>query len=212
MNDSVLVVAATHPDCRVLGPGSRFAVWVQGCPLSCAGCVSPQWIPFEGGEAVEVDVLAERIAATAVDGVTISGGEPFAQAAPLARMIAGVRARRDLSVLCYTGHSLAGLRKRGDAAQRALLSQLDVLIDGPYSARLHGDLRWRGSSNQGVHHLSQRAMPELAGPDTGAGLQLEVTPQGAVTWLGVPPVPGFRQAFEDALGLSPLPSEEEPRS
>jgi len=210
MNTGVLKVAALHPDCRVLGPGSRFAVWVQGCPLSCHGCLSPQWIPFDGGKNVAVDDLAEEIAETAVDGLTLSGGEPFAQASALSRLVTAVRARRDLSVLCYSGYPLSWLRSKGDTAQHELLAQLDVLIDGPYLPRLHGDLRWRGSSNQRVHRLGTRPMPGLDGPDTSAGLQLEVTPDGEVQWLGVPPVPDFRQDFEHALGLAPA-GQEPPR-
>jgi anaerobic ribonucleoside-triphosphate reductase activating protein len=195
----VLVVADTHPDCRVLGPGSRFVVWVQGCPLSCAGCISPQWLPFDGGRSLHVDVLASQIVRSAVDGLSISGGEPFAQAAALTKLVRAVRAQRDLSVLCYSGYTRNWLETRGSDAQHALLAELDILIDGPYSARLHSDLRWRASSNQRVHRLSDRPLPDE--PDTSAGLQMEVTPDGAVTWLGVPPVPGFREDFEHALGL-----------
>jgi anaerobic ribonucleoside-triphosphate reductase activating protein len=194
-----LIVAGTHPDCRVLGPGSRFAVWVQGCPLSCAGCISPQWIPMTGGRAIAVDDLAAQIAATAVDGLTLSGGEPFAQAPALVQLVAAVRAQRDMSVLCYSGYTRTWLETHGDAAQLALLSQLDVLIDGPYSVRRHADLRWRGSSNQRIHQLSDRPLPDE--PDTSAGLQVEVDADGGITWLGVPPVPGFRQDFERVLGL-----------
>jgi anaerobic ribonucleoside-triphosphate reductase activating protein len=207
----VLRVADLHRDCRVLGPGSRFAVWVQGCPLSCPGCISPQWIPFDGGRAMDVDTLAEEIADTAVDGLTISGGEPFAQAPALTRLVTAVRERRDLSVLCYSGYRLSWLRERGDAAQRGLLSRLDVLIDGPYSARLHAALRWRGSSNQRVHRLSSRDLPGFDGPDVSAGLQLEVTADGDVQWLGVPPIPGFRQEFERRLGLAPAVGQEAAR-
>jgi anaerobic ribonucleoside-triphosphate reductase activating protein len=198
--DDVLVVAAVHPDCRVLGPGSRFAIWVQGCPLSCRECVSPQWIPFAGGTRLPVGELVTEVADVAVDGLTISGGEPFAQAAALAKLITGVRERRDLSVLCYTGFSRAGLEKRGTPAQHALLAQLDVLIDGPYVAARHGDLRWRGSANQRIHRLTDRI---AAGPDESAGLQLEITADGDVQWLGVPPVRGFRAKFERVLGVEP---------
>lgn len=204
-----LTVAETHPACRVLGPGSRYVVWVQGCPLSCRGCVSPQWIPFAGGHRVAVAELAEEIAASGADGLTLSGGEPFAQADALARLVATVRARRDLSVLCYTGYTLEHLRRTGDAGTRDLLSEVDVLIDGPYVAARHGDLRWRASANQRVHDLTGRHTAELAGPDTGDGLQIEVRPDGGVQWLGVPPTPGFRHAFERALGLTaPAPAED----
>ena len=62
--------------------------------------------------------------------VGISGGEPFAQAEAVADLVAAVRARRDMSVLCYSGFTLEHLR-RSPAAGR-LLGLLDILIDGPY--------------------------------------------------------------------------------
>lgn len=191
-------VAATHPACAVLGPGSRFVVWVQGCPLSCAGCVSPQWIPADGGTPTSVRLLADEVAERAVDGLTLSGGEPFAQAAALARLVELVRARRDLSVLSYSGYPLRWLRRHGSPAQHRLLGQLDLLIDGRYRQDLHADLRWRGSSNQRVHCLTERHHGEVAEPDRGVGLQFAVTAE-SVAWLGVPPVPRFRERFEAAL-------------
>ncbi len=197
-----LTVAETHPACRVLGPGTRYVVWVQGCPLSCVGCVSPQWIPFAGGRRMAVAELAEEIAASGADGLTLSGGEPFAQADALARLVTTVRAHRDLSVLCYTGHTLEHLRRRDDAGTRALLSEVDILIDGPYVSSRHRDLRWRASANQRVHDLTGRHAADLSTPDTSSGLQIEVLADGGVHWLGVPPVPGFRENFEHTLGLA----------
>jgi anaerobic ribonucleoside-triphosphate reductase activating protein len=202
-------VADTHPACRVLGPGVRFVVWVQGCPLSCAGCISPQWIPFAGGERVPVADLAEEIAEAGVDGLTLSGGEPFAQAAALARLVGLVRERRDLSVMCYTGYSLARLRRRGGATA-ALLSCVDLLVDGPYVAHRHADLRWRASANQRVHQLTGRHAADLTGADTSAGLQFEVGADDSLYWLGVPPAPGFRDRFERELGLTATDREPAP--
>jgi anaerobic ribonucleoside-triphosphate reductase activating protein len=204
-----VTVAETHPACRVLGPGSRFVVWVQGCPLSCAGCISPQWIPFDGGHRVAVADLADEIVDSGADGLTLSGGEPFAQAGALAELVSAVRARRDLSVLCYTGHTLEHLRRHGGPAARALLSEVDILVDGPYVAARHGDLRWRGSANQRVHDLTGRHTAELAGADTGSGLQIELLADGGVQWLGVPPVPDFRKNFERVLGLVPRSEPED---
>jgi anaerobic ribonucleoside-triphosphate reductase activating protein len=201
MSGPTLAVAETHPACTVLGPGNRFALWVQGCPLSCAGCVSPQWIPAHGGRDVPVADLAARIAEQAADGLTVSGGEPFAQAGPVALLIDLVRARRDLSVLAYTGFTLEHLRRRGTGDQRRLLDRLDLLIDGPYLASRHADLRWRGSANQRIHRLTGRH--DDIGDDTepGVGLQFEVSAAGHLQWLGVPPVPGFRGRLEEALGI-----------
>ncbi|RSM64116.1 radical activating enzyme [Actinoplanes sp. ATCC 53533] len=201
MTGRTLVIAATHPACTVLGPGNRFAVWVQGCPLNCPGCVSPQWIPARGGRPVAVAELARRIADEAVDGLTLSGGEPFAQAAAVRRLVELVRVRRDLSVLSYTGFTLRHLREHGTADQRGLLAELDILIDGPYQAHRHADLRWRGSANQRIHCLTARHGDLGDGTEPGAGLQFEVTAAGALQWLGVPPVPGFRECLEQALGM-----------
>jgi len=201
MGDEILVVADRHPACRVLGPGTRYAVWVQGCPLSCRGCVSPQWIPFAGGSRIPVDDLATEIAATAADGLTVSGGEPFAQAAALVRLVSRIRGRRDLSVMAYTGYTLGFLTRHGSPAQRQLVRMLDLLVDGPYVEERHGDLRWRGSGNQRIHLLSRRHEADLSGADHSAGLQFEITSDGDFHWMGVPPVPGFRGDLERALGL-----------
>ena len=194
-------IAETHAACDVLGPGTRFVVWVQGCPLTCRDCVSPQWIPVAGGRDVPVDDLAARIADAPVDGLTVSGGEPFAQAGAVADLITAVRARRDLSTMAYSGFTIEHLRRRGDMAQHRLLGLLDLLVDGPYLAHRHADLRWRGSDNQRVHRLTDRHPPFA--DDRGAGLQFEVTAGGDMQWLGVPPVAGFRRSFENAMGRNP---------
>jgi anaerobic ribonucleoside-triphosphate reductase activating protein len=197
---ATLRVARTSERCGVLGPGTRFVVWVQGCPLACAGCVAVEtWDPH-GGEAVEVEALAHRITSLpAVDGLTLSGGEPFAQAAALVRLADLVRAARPLSLMAFSGYTLEWLRRRGSPAQRALLDRLDILIDGPYRADLHADLRWRGSSNQRIHYLTPRHA-QLAGiDDRGVGMEVEVGSDGSVHWMGVPPLPGFRKAFERTL-------------
>ncbi|MEV6926479.1 4Fe-4S single cluster domain-containing protein [Dactylosporangium sp. NPDC051485] len=199
---ALLRVAETHPACHVLGPGSRFVVWVQGCGIGCRECVSPQWIPFEGGRDVPVAELAERVAREAADGLTISGGEPFAQAGALAELVARVRARRDLSVLAYTGYTIEHLRQHGSAAQRRLLAALDVLVDGPYLVGRQAAVRWRGSANQRIHLLTDRHAGLAAEPDESAGLQFEVAADATVRWLGVPPVAGLRPRLEEHLGLN----------
>ena len=209
MNAGVLQVAELHPSCRVLGPGDRFVLWVQGCGIGCRECVSPQWIPFEGGRSVPVDDLAARIVREAVDGLTISGGEPFAQAAGLARLVRTVRERRDLSVLSYSGYVVEHLRARGTPAQRDLLSLLDILIDGPYLANRQASLRWRGSANQRINLLTDRHEAQRHASDTSAGLQIEVGPDDSVRWLGVPVVRGFRELFEERVGLTPAARAQE---
>ncbi|MFE3188023.1 4Fe-4S single cluster domain-containing protein [Nocardia sp. NPDC059240] len=210
MTAAEITVAETSSACRTLGPGVRYVLWVQGCPLSCPGCVSPQWLSFTGGTRVPVPALAAEIVRTARDGLTISGGEPFSQAPALAALIAEIRRQRDLSVMCYTGHTLAHLRRSRDPAVHELLGSLDLLVDGPYIAARHGDLRWRGSDNQRLHALTDRHAEELTGPDTSAGLDFAIRTDGTLQWQGVPAVPHFKNRFEAALDIV-APGEDKDR-
>jgi anaerobic ribonucleoside-triphosphate reductase activating protein len=53
-----LTLYARLPRTRALGPCTRFALWVQGCPFHCPGCMTPDARPFAGGETVAIDRLA----------------------------------------------------------------------------------------------------------------------------------------------------------
>jgi anaerobic ribonucleoside-triphosphate reductase activating protein len=201
-SERTVVVAETYPACEVLGPGVRFVIWTQGCPLNCRECVSPQWIPFEGGQPTPVSELAEQILRSHADGITFSGGEPFAQADALADLVARVREVRDISVMSYSGYTYEHLRAHGTSGQHRLLDALDILVDGPFIAGRHGNFRWRGSANQRVLLLSERHTAEADAGDHSAGLQLDVSATG-VRWLGVPVQRGFRELFEDTFNLRP---------
>ncbi len=196
----LLSVARTLDRCTVLGPGTRAVVWVQGCPLRCRGCVAAETLPFDGGTARPVaDVAGWLCGLDGIEGVTLSGGEPFSQARALAELLDAVRAERpDFGAMAYSGFRHEALR-RGGPDRRALLARLDLLVDGPYVAARHGSLRWRGSANQRLIPLTDRYAHALAGPDTTAGIELSVGPDGSVSWAGVPPAPGFREGLEDRL-------------
>jgi anaerobic ribonucleoside-triphosphate reductase activating protein len=192
-----LIISRVAGRTSVLGPGLRAVVWVHGCPLRCAGCIAPEDLPFAGGERRSVYELAAWLGAlpAEITGVTFSGGEPMAQAGALAELVDVIRERRDWSVMSYSGFTLEHLRWHGDAAQNRLLDRLDVLVDGPYLADRHADLLWRGSDNQRIHLLTDRHwMPA----DRSAGIEL-LTGADDVMWIGVPPVPGFRGRFEQAM-------------
>ncbi|MEU1684784.1 4Fe-4S single cluster domain-containing protein [Micromonospora sp. NPDC005707] len=182
----------------VLGPGLRAVVWVRGCPLRCPGCLAPEDLPFTGGTTRTVGDLAGWLSGLPpeVTGVTFSGGEPMAQAAGLSALVARIRTDRDWSVMSFSGWTVEHLRRHGDPDQLRLLSQLDILVDGPYVAARHADLRWRGSANQRVHFLTDRHAPPPE--DTSVGIELRLADDG-MQWIGVPPVPDFRVGFETAL-------------
>lgn len=166
-------------DTEAEGPGRRYAIWVQGCPMRCPGCCNPELLRFEGGEASTVAAVHERIMAaharSPLRGISLLGGEPFAQAAALAPLAERVRAA-GLSVMVYSGYTLAELEAPPLAEQPGvarLLAATDLLVDGRYERDQPDDeRRWIGSTNQGLHFLSDRHHP--AEPDFGGGETVEI--------------------------------------
>lgn len=151
-----LRLAQVVPCTEAEGPGRRFAVWVQGCPLRCPGCCNPEMLPFEGGWEVDVNDLAEQVRRQAVEGISLLGGEPMAQAAGLAALAKRVRAW-GLSVMVFSGFTLEEIRGSNDPAALDLLAETDLLVDGPYLRdRPERGRRWVGSDNQRVHALTDR--------------------------------------------------------
>jgi anaerobic ribonucleoside-triphosphate reductase activating protein len=154
-----LRVAQWVEDTEAEGPGRRFALWVQGCSLRCAGCCNPDMFARQGGTVFEVSALVERVRATSgLEGLSVLGGEPFEQAEPLAQLCAEVRAA-GLSVMVFTGYTLAELRARAPKVPgtSALLGSTDLLVDGRYMRELADHARrWVGSTNQQVHRLTAR--------------------------------------------------------
>lgn len=156
----VLYIHMKEPAVTSLGPGTRFALWVQGCHRRCPGCTAPESWDMRSGERIDVRALAWEIALSGADGLTISGGEPFLQPQALAEMIDLIRRKRDMGVIVYTGFTYEELLTRPDAA--ALLERTDLLIDGPYIRGLDDGKSLRGSSNQRVLPLTGRYLGDLA--------------------------------------------------
>lgn len=161
-NASAALVRVAHreSDVSVLGPGNRMVIWFQGCSFACPGCVSPEFQLTGAGEPMRVDLLIDGFCqAPQLDGVTISGGEPFQQASGLAFLVQGIRLKRpDTSIIVYSGYTLDQLRKRAIYENHifSILSVIDVLIDGLYEHSLNDSRGLRGSCNQTVHFLSER--------------------------------------------------------
>ena len=170
------------------GPGLRFALWVQGCPLRCAGCCNPEMIPFRRAEPVTVArLLAELDAAPDLDGVTLLGGEPFAQPGPLAVFAEGARAR-GLSVVTFTGYRREELRALPGRAPARLLAATDLLVDGRYDhAAGRSPHPGVGSANQRLLARTARGEALAARWDLGPRVvEVRLDPAGAVRWSGEP--------------------------
>jgi anaerobic ribonucleoside-triphosphate reductase activating protein len=159
MPDFVLSIAQTVACTEAEGPGKRFALWFQGCPLRCPGCCNPEFLPFKGGEQRSLfDILDEidRALPLGIEGITLLGGEPFAHA-PGAAALAHACRQRSLSVMVFSGYTLEEIRELPDPAAVELLANTDILVDGPY-LREHPDTtrRWIGSTNQRIHFQTDR--------------------------------------------------------
>ena len=144
-------LAGTVSDSIVDGAGIRYTIFTQGCPHHCPGCQNPKTHDFAGGLEMDTktilkDVLGNRL----LTGVTLSGGEPFCQAAPLASLAHEVHAH-GMDVWAYTGYTLEDLQQKKACEVDALLDEVDVLVDGAYEESERDlTLAFRGSRNQRV--------------------------------------------------------------
>lgn len=78
------------------GPGLRFAVFFQGCPQRCIYCHNPDTWEMSGGEEMTADEILKKAVRFKPyfgkeGGITVSGGEPFAQADFLAELFSKCR-------------------------------------------------------------------------------------------------------------------------
>ncbi len=190
-------VAQLVPCTEAEGPGRRFAVWVQGCPLGCPGCCNPELQPREGGEERALDELAAALREAqdrhGLEGLTLTGGEPFAQAAEAAALAARAR-DAGLTVMVFSGYTRAELEASAEPAARELLGASDLLVDGRFlRERPEPRRRWIGSANQRLHILSARY--DEADPRFTAANQVEIRLRG-----GALEVNGWPGALELARG------------
>jgi len=134
-------------DTMVDGPGFRTSVYCAGCRHHCPGCHNPQSWSFDAGHDMSVDDIMQVIVSDPYANVTFSGGDPMYQAVGFTELARAIRQQTQKTIWCYTGFCFEQLVDM--PAQRALLEQTDVLVDGPYIADLRDtDLIFRGSSNQ----------------------------------------------------------------
>lgn len=201
---TVALVNRLHHPVTALGPGARAGIWLQGCSIGCKGCASADTWPADAGRAVPVEALIAwigELAEAGVDGVTITGGEPFDQPEALAALLEGieaVRAEQDaaLDVLCFSGRTLRHL----EANHPELLARCDAVIAGPYVRTRPTKRIWCGSDNQRLV-----PMTELGGRRYAAYVDreverppLQVNVDDGVWIIGVPR-PGDLERLERRL-------------
>jgi len=171
----------TVKNAKVLGPFTRYGLWVQGCKKKCNGCTAPDSWEINGGfERNVLDLTKEIMSIKNIEGITISGGEPFLQEETLVCLIEEIKLKRDLGVILYTGFDFSEIR------DSKLTGLCDLIIDGEYNKRLDDGKSLRGSSNQSLNFISKR-YEDYAGLYGEKGRENEVHfVDGSLVLVGIP--------------------------
>ena len=145
---------------RAEGPGKRFAIWFQGCPMRCAHCCNPEMLAFKTDSNVSLshvlDQVDRAIESDQIEGITMLGGEPFAHSQGAAALGRAIQ-KRGLSVMVFSGYTLEQIHALGEPHAIEFLAHIDLLVDGQYDASQPDESRrWIGSTNQQIHFLTDR--------------------------------------------------------
>lgn len=146
-------IAGFYPDSISNGEGWRAVLFVSGCPHHCPGCHNPQsWDKDYGERYVEEKIYHQIMENPFLDGVTLSGGEPFLYHKELLSLVKRVKAK-GLTIWSYSGFTFEELLQwsKKDAAVLTFLQEIDVLVDGRFiKEKKDPNLKFRGSSNQRI--------------------------------------------------------------
>lgn len=131
------------------GYGFRYVIFTQGCKHHCKGCFNPDTHSFDTKKLVDTNELLKEIKDNhMIDGVTLSGGDPFEQSKNLIDFVQKIK-KENLTIWAYTGYTFEELLI--DFEKYRLLKEIDILVDGKFDINLKDEtLVFRGSRNQRV--------------------------------------------------------------
>lgn len=146
-----LRIAGVVEESIVDGPGFRYAIFTQGCHIHCPGCHNPETHdPAAGREVDTAELITQFSDNPLLDGITLSGGDPFLQPEACLELARGAHAA-GLEVWAYSGQTLEVLQGINRPYLKELLDEIDVLVDGPFLMEQRTlTMRFRGSSNQRI--------------------------------------------------------------
>lgn len=89
-----------------------------------------------------------------LDGITISGGDPFYNPKELTRLLKILKEETHQNIWCYTGYTIEEIRASDQLSEP--LQYIDTIVEGPFVKKLFDPtLSWRGSSNQRIINLHE---------------------------------------------------------
>lgn len=148
----------TYSETIVDGEGIRYSIYFAGCSHNCKGCHNPEGRNPNAGNPLTDEVVSQIISEInnnpLLDGITLSGGDPFYNPHELLPIIKRLKEETGLSIWCYTGYLYETLLQRPECL--AILEYVDVLVDGPFvESKYLPTLSFRGSTNQRILYLSK---------------------------------------------------------
>lgn len=130
-----------------LGPGNRLCIWTVGCKKRCPMCANPELRRFDKSKELsmpQIKKMLEKIDFSKIDGVTISGGEPFCQSKDLYEFLKIIRTKCE-DILIFTGYTYEELMTMKDIYVDLSMDYISMLVAGEY-----------------VNHLNDNKTPLLA--------------------------------------------------
>ena len=155
MNNKIRIAGIVN-DSIVDGPGIRLTIFTQGCKHKCQNCHNPETHSIDGGEEMsELSIINMINENPLLDGITLSGGEPFLQAIQLKTLLRNYMlfSFRPVGVWLYTGFTWDQILENKD--YKNLLQYIDVVIDGKFIESLKTNEPWKGSSNQRIINVRE---------------------------------------------------------
>ena len=141
------------------GIGLRTSLYCAGCENHCPGCHNPQSWDENGGEAISVDELYQRIVEADMN-VTFTGGDPMYHPEGFIALASLIKRHTDKTIWCYTGYRFEELLSH--PLRRQLVELCDVVVDGRYiEAERDLSLHFRGSRNQRIIDVQQSLNGEI---------------------------------------------------
>ena len=145
------------------GPGKRFAIWVQGCEKRCPGCCNTDMQEIRKNIIVDTEdliaLIQKSVFSEKIEGLSFIGGEPILQSEGLTEVAKWAHSV-GLTVLVFTGYLYEELVEMKNRSVDDLISNIDLLVDGPFIRELYDiDRDWIGSKNQKIHFLTNAYEP-----------------------------------------------------
>lgn len=147
------------------GPGVRVSLFVSGCDFHCKGCFNEEsWDKNAGDDFTKdkIDEIIEFLRPDYITGLSILGGDPlmpynrFSVSCVINKVREVYGDTKDIWL--WTGFVYEDLLKILEQDNFPyldfILSNIDVLVDGPFIENKKDlSLKWRGSSNQNINYL-----------------------------------------------------------